>query len=86
MDKGRRDIGYERRGGFRTREEGTLPVGKCPECAGKTYQVPVGDWLHWSTLTADCPRRVVAGWRGGSVGIVVVSEASRKAGKVACDD
>lgn len=39
---------------FRTRETG-LPVGTCGTCGQETYQVPVGDWLHWSTLTDSCP-------------------------------
>ena len=44
------------RGGFRTREEGTLEVKPCPSCTGATYVVPEGMWLHWSTLEEACPQ------------------------------
>jgi hypothetical protein len=46
------------RDGFRTREDRTLPCGKCGKCGGETYQVPVGSWLHWGTLTEACPETV----------------------------
>ena len=42
---------------FRTRDgvgEHKLPVGQCGTCGGETYQVLVGAWLHWATLTGEC--------------------------------
>lgn len=52
------------RGGFRTREDGTLPMGECGQCKGETYQVPAGDWLHWATLGVDCPKDGSTGQEG----------------------
>lgn len=43
------------RTGFRTVQNGDLPSDTCDKCLGATYMVPVGDWLHWGTLTAQCP-------------------------------
>lgn len=42
------------RGSFRTREDGTLEVSACVQCAGATYRVEEGMWLHWSTLEEAC--------------------------------
>lgn len=53
------------RHGFRTREDGTLPIRDCPACGQKTYTVPAGGWRHWGTLAEAC----------GPVPVVVVSVA-----------
>lgn len=44
------------RGGFRTREAGTLEVGACSACSSVTYKVPEGMWLHWATVEEGCPQ------------------------------
>lgn len=44
------------RGGFRTREDGTLSTRTCETCMGVLYRVPEGMWLHWGTLVEGCAR------------------------------